>query len=125
MGWRNVLTKYCQIIRPVTTKDGLFIRIYLNEKVYVYDVILYFCIDKSTIEVKIFKPTNWRKDDQPLLRAACGKLGNAKHGFKLHFFGGISRKILTPLIVFKGKMQGVDLPHGASRTRKRAYFSVD
>ena len=52
--------------------------------------------------MKIYNPTNWRKDHQPSLRAAGGKLGKPKQGFKVNLFGGISRKGLTPLIVFKG-----------------------
>ena len=32
------------------------------------------------------------------------KLGKPKHGFKVHLFEGISRKGLTCLIAFKGKM---------------------
>ena len=57
-------------------------------------------VDECTVELKVYNPTNWRKDDQPLLRAAGGKLGKPKHGFKVHLFGGISRKGLTPLIAF-------------------------
>ena len=53
---------------------------------------------------RIYNPTNWRKHDQPLLRVAGGKLGKPKHGFKVHLFGGISRKGFTPLKAFRGKM---------------------
>ena len=53
---------------------------------------------------RIYNPTNWRKHDQLLFRAAGGKLGKPKHGFKVHLFGGISRKGFTPLIAFRGKM---------------------
>jgi hypothetical protein len=58
--------------------------------------------------LRIFNPTNWRKDDQPLWRVAGGKLGIPKHGFKVHLFGGISRRGLTPLIAFKGKVCSSD-----------------
>jgi hypothetical protein len=63
---------------------------------------------ESTIEVKIYNPTNWRKDQHPSLRAAGGNIGKPEHGFKVHLFDGISSKGLTPLIVFKGKICSVD-----------------
>ena len=47
-------------------------------------------VDECTVELKFYNPTNWRKDGQPLLSAAGGKLGKSKHGFKVHLFGGIS-----------------------------------
>jgi hypothetical protein len=55
-------------------------------------------VDESTVELKMFNPTNWRKGDQPLLRAAGGKLGKPKHNVKVHFFVGISCKGLTSLL---------------------------
>jgi hypothetical protein len=64
-------------------------------------------VDESTIEEKNYNPTNWRKDQHPSLRAAGGKLGTPKHSFKVYLFGGISRKGLTPLIVFKGRSVAV------------------
>ena len=65
-------------------------------------------IDECTVELKIFNPTNWRKDGQPLLRASGGKLGKPKHYVKVHFFGGISRKGLLQLITFGGIMYSND-----------------
>ena len=59
-------------------------------------------VDECTLGLKVYNPTNWRKDDQPLLRAAGGKLGRPKHGFKVHLFGGISRKGITPPTAFSG-----------------------
>ncbi len=53
-------------------------------------------VDESTVELKMFNPTNWRKGDQPLLRAAGGKLG--QNTMQVHFFVGISRKGLTSLL---------------------------
>jgi hypothetical protein len=64
--------------------------------------LIFIVIDECTVELKIYNPTNWRKDGQPLLRAAGGKLGKPKHNVKVHLFGGISRKGLLPLIAFGG-----------------------
>ena len=52
------------------------------------------------------------------MRGAGGKLGKPKHGFKLHLFGGISRKGLTPLIAFKGKMCSGDFHNWLSLSVK-------
>ena len=60
-------------------------------------------VDECTVEFKIYNPTNWRKGDRQL-RAAGGKLGKRKHGFKVHLFCGLSRKGLTPLIIFGATM---------------------
>ena len=37
-----------------------------------------------------------------------GKLGKPKHNYKIHLFGGISRKGLTPLVLFTGTMYSKD-----------------
>ena len=81
-----------------------------------YDVAIF--VDECTVELKIYKPKNWRKDDQPSFRAADGKLGKPKHGFKVHLFGGISRKGLTPLIAFSGKMCSGDYQNWLSLSVK-------
>ena len=72
---------------------------------------------------RIYNPTNWRKHDQPLLRVASGKLGKPKHGFKVHLFGGISRKGLTPIIAFRGKMCSGEY-HNWLRLKCQAIYST-
>ena len=47
-----------------------------------------------------------------LSRDAGGKIGKPKHSnVKIHLLGGISRKGLTPLVLFTGKMCSVDFQH--------------
>jgi hypothetical protein len=77
LGWRHVATKYCQIIRPVNRLKR-FIYACLSKRFddYSDDAIV---VDECTVELRIFNPNNWRKDDHQL-RAEGGKLGKAKHG---------------------------------------------
>ena len=101
MGWRKVATKYCQIIRAVN-RVKRFIYACLSKR-FKDDLDDAIVVDECTVELKLYNPANWRKDDQEL-RAAGGKLGKPKHGIKVHLFGGISRKGLTPLIALQGTM---------------------
>ena len=116
MGWRHVLTKYCQIIRPINRLKRFIYTCMAKRFREEYDDAIF--VDECTVELKVYNPKNWRKDDQPLLRAAGGKLGKPKHGFKVHLFGGISRKGLTPLIAFSGKMCSGDYQNWLSLSVK-------
>jgi hypothetical protein len=60
-------------------------------------------IDECSVELRLSTIKIWNKKNL-LLRAAGGKVGKPKHNIKVHLFGGISRRGLTPLIVFEGKM---------------------
>ena len=46
----------------------------------------------------------WLKTKHPSLRAQGGKLGKVKHNIKVSLFGAISRRGLTPLIIFNKGM---------------------
>ena len=72
LGWLHVLTKYCQIIRPVNRLKRLIHACVLKRFGDDFDDAV--VVDECTVELKIYNPTNWRKDDQQL-RAAGGKLG--------------------------------------------------
>jgi hypothetical protein len=62
-------------------------------------------VDECTVEMRGFSAKNWHKTtNNKLLRAWVGKLGKPKHNLKLHLFGGISRRGLTPLEIFTGIM---------------------
>lgn len=115
MGWRHVLTKYCQIIRPVNRLKRFIHACLLKRFCDDFDDAV--VVDECTVEMKLYNPTNWRKDDQQL-RAAGGKLGKPKHGFKVHLFGGLSRKGLTPLIIFGGTMCSGDYQNWLSLSVK-------
>ena len=64
--------------------------------------------DETTVELRQTQSQNWVKPGNELLRAAGGKIGKPKHSPKLHLFGAISRKGLTPLVIFKGTMYSKD-----------------
>jgi hypothetical protein len=110
LGWAKVNTKYCQIVSPVNQVKrfayACCCKIF-NEQ---YDDVL--VIDETTIEIRIASYKNWRKASDGLLRAAGGKIGKPKHSnVKIHLLGGISRKGLTPLVIFGGKMCSIDFQH--------------
>ena len=58
-------------------------------------------VDECRVEMRWYTAKTWQKPNQPLLRAAGGKVGKVKHNIKVNLFGGISRKGLTPLVTFE------------------------
>ena len=55
---------------------------------------------------------NYRKHAADILRAVGGKIGKPKHSnVKINLLGGISRKGLAPLVLFKGIMWSPDFQH--------------
>jgi hypothetical protein len=65
---------------------------------------IYNCTSKSRSYRCYYSYSVWID----LLRAVGGKLGKPKHNEKVHLFGGISRRGLTPLIIFTGTMYSKD-----------------
>ena len=106
LGWRKVLTKYCQIVEP---RNRVKRFIYCGFcKTYGENFDDTIDVDETTVELRFCKNTNYIKSKSSLLRATGGKLGKPKHNFKLHLFGGISRHGLTPLVIFTGRMFSKD-----------------
>jgi hypothetical protein len=106
LGWRRVLTKYCQIVEP---RNRVKRFIYCGFcKTYGENFEDTIDVDETTVELRFCKNTNYRKSKSSLLRAEGGKLGKPKHNFKVHLFGGISRHGLTPLVIFTGRMFSKD-----------------
>ena len=107
LGWTKVNTKYCQIVSPINRLKRFIYACcckLFNEK---YDDVL--VIDETTVEVRLASYKNWRKSSSVLSRAVGGKIGKPKHSnVKIHLLGGISRKGLSPLVLFTGKMCSVD-----------------
>ena len=100
LGWRQVPTKYCQIVEPINRVKRF---IYANCcKVFGEKFNNVINVDETTIEQRLCSPMNYRKPGCPSLRPHGGKLPKPKHNNKIHLFGGISRKGLTPLVMFKG-----------------------
>ena len=98
--------KYCQIVSPVNrVKRFIFCCMSKLHNEQFDDVI---DIDECTVELRQFTYKNWNKPSANLLRAHGGKVGKPKHNLKLHLFGGISRKGLTPLVIFTGIMYSKD-----------------
>jgi hypothetical protein len=103
LGWRKVHTQYCQIVsfdnRVKRYIFGCFCKIFKET----FDDVI--CLDESTVEIRLVGYKNYRKPSSDVLRAVGGKIGKHKHSnVKIHLLGGISRKGLTPLVVFKGIM---------------------
>ena len=99
LGWKKVNTKYCQIVSPVNSFKRFTYACcckLFNEE---YEDVT--CIDETTVEIRLASYKNWRKPSDVLSRAAGGKIGKPKHSnVKIHLLGGISRKGLTPLVLF-------------------------
>ena len=101
LGWNKIRTRYCQIV-SFNNKVKRFIFACcakLNKETF-YNTIH---IDECSVELRFTTIKNWNKKNI-LLRAAGGKVGKPKHPIKVHLWGGISRKGLTPLIIFENKM---------------------
>ena len=110
LGWRKVLTKYCQIVsfenRVKRYVYGCFCKLF-NEK---YENVI--DIDECSVVIRMAGYKNYRKISSDILRAVGGKIGKPKHSnVKIHLLGGISRKGLTPLVLFKGTMRSPDFQH--------------
>ena len=110
LGWRRVETKYCQIVsfenRVKRFIYGCCCKIF-NET---FDDSVN--IDECSVVVRLAGYKNYRKSSSDILRAIGGKIGKPKHSpIKIHLLGGISRKGLTPLVMFKGRMYDYDFQH--------------
>ena len=73
-------------------------------------------VDECTVELRITTYKNWNKPSSDLLRAHGGKIGKPKHNLKIHLFGGISRKGLSPLVMFTGIMYSKDFQNFLTRS---------
>ena len=106
LGWRHVQTKYCQIVEP-RNRVKRFIFCCLTKHYHEqYDDTI--DADETTVELRFCGRTNYQKPGVDLLRAVGGKIGKPKHNEKVHLFGGISRRGLTPLVIFTGTMYSND-----------------
>ena len=110
LGWRKVRFSYCQIVsfnnRVKRYIFGCLCKLFKEDY---RDVIFE---DETTIEVRMTGYTNYRKPSSDILRAVGGKLGKHKHSnVKIHLLGGITRSGLTPLVIFKGRMNSIRFQH--------------
>ena len=106
LGWRKVNTKYCQIVSPVNRLKRFIYCSMCKINNEQYDDVI--DIDECTVELRTTTYKNWNKPSSNLLRANGGKIGKPKHNLKIHLFGGISRKGLSPLVMFTGIMYSKD-----------------
>ena len=69
-------------------------------------------IGECSVIIRMAGYKNYRKHAADILRAVGGKIGKPKHSnVKIHLLGGISKKGLTPLVLFKGIMRSPDFQH--------------
>ena len=110
LGWRKVGTKYCQIVSfDNRVKRYIFCCLCKIFKENYDDVI---DIDECSVVIRLTGYKNYRKHSSDILRAVGGKIGKPKHStVKIHLLGGISRKGLTPLVMFKKNMCSPDFQH--------------
>ncbi len=110
LGWRKVETKYCQIVsfdnRVKRYIYGCLCKMFDEKYENVVD------IDECSVTIRMAGYKNYRKHAADILRAVGGKIGKPKHSnVKIHLLGGISKKGLTPLVLFKGIMRSPDFQH--------------
>ena len=106
LGWRQVPTKYCQIVEPRNQiKPFIYCCLCKRYRENFEDAI---DADETTVELRYTLGMNYRKDSDLMFRAAGGKIGKPKHNYKIHLFGGISRRGLTRLVLFTGTMYSKD-----------------
>ena len=106
LGWRKVATKYCQIVEPRNRVKRFIYACFCKKYHEKFDDAI--DVDETTVEVRLCSRMNYNKPKVGLLRPVGGKMGKPKHNFKVHLFGGISRKGLTPLVIFTGTMFSKD-----------------
>ena len=102
--------QYCQIVsfdnRVKRYVYCCFCKIF-NEK---YEDLV--DIDECSVIIRMAGYKNYRKTSAENLRAVGGKIGKPEHSnVGIHLLGGISRKGLTPLVLFKGRMCSPDFQY--------------
>ena len=100
LGWHKNQSKYCQIVTPINRLKCFIYACYCKKYKETYDDVIDG--DETLVELRVTNSQNLVKPGSKLLRASGGKNGKPKHSPKIHLFGAISRKGLTPLVIFKG-----------------------
>ena len=92
-------TKYCQIVSPINSLKRFIFCCMAKLNNDQYDDVI--DIDECTVDGEEMQHT---------------KIGKPKHNLKIHLFGGISRKGLSPLVMFTGIMYSKDYQNFLTRT---------
>ena len=106
LGWYKVRTRYCQAVRPINRVKRFVWSCFAKSYEEQFDDVTDF--DECTVELRWFTAKTFIKTQNPLLQAAGGKVGKVKHNFKVNIFGGISKKGLTPLVIFTKRMKAIN-----------------
>ena len=115
LGWRQVQTKYCQIVDLINRlKRFIYCCFY---KSYLEDFFDTIDVDETSVEIKFSSYSNYRKPG--LLRPAGGKIGKPRHNFKVHLFREPSRVHRGPSGAVKGR-RGPSGPYRVRRGPSRA-----
>jgi hypothetical protein len=101
LGWKKIRTRYCQLVSP-NNRIKRFIYA-CCAKIFNENYHDSIHADECTVELRRTTIKTWYKSNMPS-RAAGGKVGKPKHNTKVHLWGGISRRGLTDLVIFEGKM---------------------
>ena len=68
--------------------------------------------DETAVEIRITGYKNYKKPASDILRVVGSKFGKHKHSnVKTHLLGGITRRGLTPLVIFNGRMESIRFQH--------------
>ena len=114
LGWRQVQTKYCQIVDLINRlKRFIYCCLY---KSYLEDFFDTIDVDETSVEIKFSSYSNYRKPG--LLRPAGGKIGKPRHNFKVHLFREPSRVHRGPSRGRRGHTGSVGGRQGPSGSKK-------
>ena len=102
MGWKTVRTRSCQTVHPINQVKRFIFACFCKQYNEDFDDVI--DQDECIVEMRWYTAKTWLKTKHPTLRAHGGKLGKVKHNIKVSLFGAISRKGLTPLIIFNKRM---------------------
>jgi hypothetical protein len=117
LGWRQVQTKYCQIVDRINRlKRFIYCCFYKSYQEDFFDTI---DVDETSVEIKFSSYSNYRKPG--LLRPAGGKIGKPRHNFKVHLFREPLRVHRGPSGAVKGRrgaVGAIPVPSGAVKGRR-------
>ena len=99
LNWKKIRTRYCQIVSSNNRiKRYVFC---VCCRIYKEDFGDTIHADECSIEIRRTSIKIWYKQG---VSPSNGKVGKPKHSLKLHLWGAISRRGLSNLVIFEGKL---------------------
>ena len=97
LGWTCHGTSYCQIVKETNLVKRLDFCRHLRDTEEMFDDAIF--TDECSVEMESHARLTFRRSDQP-----AKQKGRPKHPYKVHIWGGISKRGTTGLLIFTGIM---------------------